>query len=168
LAFSHSLSIRVFSSSPPSSSASSLTHLQQANIHDIWWEQRQDIDRLRMLGEHPPNDDLTRRTQTTTLETLPLDKVHLAQALTEFVESDFVRTMFVYFDVQEVTSYGTLRGVFESVEFNDNGRTITLRLNRSFDAKKAQLLDRLSKYLRARLDRRVQIHALHRDGRDIW
>ena len=122
-----------------------------------------------MLGENYclPDDDETRTTRhQTTLETLPLDKVHLAQALTEFVESDFVHTMFLYFDIQEVTSYGTLRGVFESVDLN--GWTITLRLNRSFDAKKGQLLDRLSKYLRARLGRRVQIHALHRDGRDIW
>jgi len=113
-----------------------------------------------MLGETIPDE-----TRSGTLETLPLDKVNLAQALTEFAQSDFVHTMFNYFNVQDVTSYGTWWAIFESVDLN--GVTITLRLKAPFDAKRNELLERLSKYLRARLGR-VEIHAVHRDGRDIW
>ena len=45
---------------------------------------------------------------------------------------------------------------------------LVLRLKRVFDERNTHLLERLALYLRAKIPQIKQVHALHRDGMDIY
>lgn len=56
--------------------------------------------------------------------------------------------------------------MFESVHVKDT--TIMLTLKQAFLQQADSLLDRLSKYLRARIPEVKQVHWVHKDGRNIY
>jgi hypothetical protein len=138
--------------SPPSQARSPPVH---ANEFDIWWEER----RARNRKQEP--------TPSPTLEALQLDRDSVALVLTEFVRSDYARQTCNNCNVMDVMDYGQIDGMFESVRLVNT--KIEVKLKRTFGERNEALLDRLAMYLRARIPQpRLQIHAMHRDGEDIY
>ena len=85
--------------------------------------------------------------------------------LTEFVESTYARAVFSNSarSVDE-TDRATIRGMFAEVQLRDG--TLELTMRPAFENVEG-LLDRLSKYLRARIPQIKEIHQMLRDGRNI-
>ena len=104
--------------------------------------------------------------QTQPPQALELSLDNVAQVLSEFVRSDYARQCFNHVNAQP-TDYGQIDGMFESVELLNT--RLNIKLRQSFGERNNALLERISLYLRARIPRpRLEIHALHRDGMDIW
>ena len=77
-----------------------------------------------------------------------LDGDSITLALEEFVQSDWARQACNYCNVGP-TDHGKLWGMFETVRVQDT--TLVVKLKRAFEQRSNQLLDRLTKHLRARL-----------------
>ena len=94
-----------------------------------------------------------------------MNKDSVVLVLSEFVRSDYARTTCNYCNVQP-TDYGQIGGMFECVVVADH--KIEVKMQQAFSDAKSHLLDRLSMYFRARICNFSEMHALHRDGRDIY
>ena len=159
LAFSSAATHRVGGFSSRSASTST-----RATIHDEWWESRKAANRARAQGQPLPPGTLDEQQMA-----LPLDETNVAQALTEFAQSDYTSTMYNYFGARadQGRRYDHWRGVFDSAWLD--GKTIGVELRTPFDEKKKALLERLAMYLRARFPQeRISILSVHRDGQDIY
>ena len=87
----------------------------------------------------------------------------IGRVLTEFVESDYARTVFNYCRAAG-TDYSQIRGMFASVRLRDG--TLELTMRQSYENVEG-LLDRLALYLRARIPDLIDIRQVHRDGMNI-
>ena len=96
---------------------------------------------------------------------MPLDRESVALVLTAFVRSEYARQVCNFRNV-EPTEHGRIDGMFETVQLGD--AKLVLRLKRVFDERNVHLLERLALYMRAKIPQIKQIHALHRDGMDIY
>jgi hypothetical protein len=100
------------------------------------------------------------------LQPLPLNVESVTEVLTDFVRSRYAWETFNYASVQCVTDYGTLEGMFQNVQIKEGGK-IVITMKPVFSSMEG-LLDRMTTYLRARIPQIVAIHAMHRDGFDIY
>lgn len=96
---------------------------------------------------------------------LPLDAESVDHVLLEFVRSDFCKQLFDYRSIQP-TDYGCIHGMFESVKLVDS--VLMVKLKPAFGETNASLLDRMVRYLRARVSGVREVHVMHRDGRTIY
>mmetsp|Transcript_19101 Transcript_19101/g.38492 ORF Transcript_19101/g.38492 Transcript_19101/m.38492 type:complete len:180 (-) Transcript_19101:538-1077(-) len=157
LGFSSAATHRIGAFSSRSTSA-------RATIHDEWWESRKAANRARAQGQPLPPGTLDEQQMA-----LPLDESNVAQALTEFAQSDYTSIMYNFFGsrADQGRRYDHWRGIFDSAWLD--GRTIGVELRPPFDEKKKALLERLAMYLRARFPQeRISILSVHRDGQDIY
>jgi len=129
------------------------------NVYDNWFEQRRTRNSVS-------SDVTAQEAQAQALQPLPLNVDSVAQVLTEFVRSRYAWETFNYANLQCVTDYGTLEGMFHTVQVKEGG-TIVLKMQPAFSSMEG-LLDRVTTYLRARIPQIVQVHAVHRDGFDIY
>jgi hypothetical protein len=127
------------------------------NVYDEWFEERRSRNRVSSTE--------TQEQQAQALQPLPVDVASVSQVLTEFVESRYAWDTFNYANIQCVTDYGTLEGMFQRVQVKEDG-TIVLKMKPAFSSMEG-LLDRVTTYLRARMPQVAQVHAVHRDGFDI-
>lgn len=127
-----------------------------SNLHDAWWTERR--------ARNVPLD--AQGMPVPAIATLELDRDSVVMVLREFVQSDYAMQIFTYSNIQSVTDYGEIRGMFEYVRVDNT--TIEVKMKKAFDDRNTALLDRLSKYLRARIPSIAEIHAVHRDGLDIY
>jgi len=79
--------------------------------------------------------------------------------LTEFVLSDYARSLCSYCNVQP-TDYGQIDGMFESVRLSE--RKIIVQVKRPFMQRSTPLLDRLALYLGARIPELVAMQTEER------
>ena len=159
--------------------------LRAHNEFDVWWAERRVSNRV---GGAPG-------AQTQVLDALPLDVPSLTLVLEEFVESDYARQVCSCCNLQP-TDYGCIGGMcadrrehahttrtprahqanttctpcaprarFESVRLTD--AKVVVKMKPTLNQVEG-LKDRLAKYLRARMPEVVEIHAVLRDGVDIY
>lgn len=102
--------------------------------------------------------------QTHVLDALPLDVPSLTLVLEEFVESDYASQVCSCCNLQP-TDYGAISGMFESVRLTD--AKVVVKLKPTLNQVEG-LKDRLATYIRARMPEIVEIHAVLRDGVDIY
>ena len=139
-----------------------------ANEFDTWWDQR----RARQIAAAAAaaaaaNAAGQQAHQAAPAEArLGLDRDSVALVLSEFVQSDYATQVFNHAGVQSVTDYGTIPGMFETVRLID--AKVELKLKRAFEGSSLTLLDRCSRYMRARIPELREIHSVTRDGVDIW
>lgn len=137
-----------------------------ANEFDTWWDQRR-ARQIAAAAAAAANAAGQQAQQAAPAEArLGLDRDSVALVLSEFVQSDYAMQVFKHAGVQSVTDYGTIPGMFEMVQLID--AKVELKLKRSFEGSSLTLLDRCSKYMRARIPELREIHSVTRDGRDIW
>ena len=119
---------------------------------------------------------------------LQLSRNSVAQVMSEFVGSNFCKTTCNVHNLPP-SEFGNIDLMFEEVKVSGEdllrparrgsrhaGHThapsvprVEVRLKRVFDERNEALLDRLSKYLRARIPQpHLEFYALHRDGRDVF
>lgn len=140
-----------------------------ANEFDVWWEAR------RLRNTMSRRKDVAQLFETWTTQELKLtpltqlDTQSVARVVQEFVNSDYCVRLCNYRNM-EPTDFGQIRGMFELVRLD--GNRVTVRLKRVLNERNEALLDRLAVYLRARIrpaaGQRVEVHAVHRDGLDIY
>ena len=128
----------------------------RANQFDSWWEERRALNTLHNARKQVPASDAP---------TLERNVESVALVLTEFVRSDYARQCFNHCNAQP-TDYGQLEGMFQMVRLAD--KKLVVKLRRAFDERNDALLDRLTRYLRARIPEIGEIHAIHREGQDIY
>ena len=87
----------------------------------------------------------------------------VAVVLNEFVRSDYARQIFSYMRAPG-TDYGQIRAMFESVRLTRG--TLEIIMREQYNNHEG-LLDRLPKYLRARIPQLKGVHQILRDGRAI-
>ena len=132
--------------------------LLRANVFDAWWEERR--------AQGTPHARHQSPTPSILPEPLQLDRENLIEVLYEFVRSDYAKQKCNHFNIQPVTDWGQIGGMFVMVKIS--GCNINLRLKGAFNERNEALLDRLARYLRARIPEIVELHAVHREGRDIY
>ena len=131
--------------------------LPRANEYDVWWQQRRERSII-----HNPNQA---RVPSEAPGTLELNVDNVALVLSEFVRSDYARSVFNNARV-DGTDYGRIGGMFESVRLANT--TLVVKLKRVFEERNTALLERVSRYLRARIPTLKGFHAVHREGVDIF
>ena len=129
----------------------------QRSDFDLWWEQRRARNTLH-------NGQLEPRL-TAQEGPLPLDVESVGLVLSAFVRSEYARQVCNVRNL-EPTEHGRVDGMFEKVQLGE--AKLVLRLKRVFDERNTHLLERLALYLRAKIPQIKQVHALHRDGMDIY
>ena len=128
----------------------------RANEFDDWWAARR---ARNTVGQQV-------RPQAEASEALELERENVALVLTEFVRSDYARQVCNHHNLSP-TDFGQLSGMFEYVKLAGRS-TIELKLKKIIDETNEGVLDRVTKYLRERIPSIVEIHAIHRDGRNIY
>ena len=128
----------------------------RANEFDVWWEQRRARNTLHS-GK--------KAHVAASLETLPLNRDSVVLVVSQFVQSDYCRACCNRLNV-DGTDYGQIEGMFEYVQIAEP--KLVLKVKRTFGERNTALLDRLTRYLRARIPAIKEIHAMHREGRDIY
>ena len=131
-----------------------------ANVYDDWWEDRRSrnlVGRAQSQVPSPP---------ALVLEPLPFDEEGVTQALAEFVNSEYALTVFRFRQCSP-TDFGEVFGMFYSVELVGESK-ILLRLKQVFDERNTDLLERVARYLRARIPDVKQVTGVHRDGTDMY
>lgn len=137
------------------------------NAYDLWWKERE----ARAIAMYRQQQSSTPQPQAQVQQSqafppLPLNVPSVAQVLTDFVQSTYARQVFNFVATQSATEYGTIEGMFESVKVNEGG-TIVIKLKPAFSNVEG-LLDRITRYLRARIPQIAAINVMHRDGMDIF
>jgi hypothetical protein len=129
----------------------------QPSDFDLWWEQRRARNTLHngQLEAGPTAQD----------GPLPFDVESVGLVLSAFVRSEYARQVCNVRNL-EPTEHGRVDGMFEKVQLGE--AKLVLRLKRVFDERNTHLLERLALYLRAKIPQIKQVHALHRDGMDIY
>ena len=127
----------------------------RANEFDDWWAARR---RSNIVGEQQQPQAAS--------EALEMDRQNVAIVLTDFVRSDYAKTVCNHHNLSP-TDFGQLSGMFEYVKLASSS-TLELKLKRAIDETNEGVLDRVSKYLKERIPAIVEIHAVHRDGRNIY
>ena len=94
---------------------------------------------------------------------IPPPSSSVAQVLSEFVGSDYARQVFNNMRAPG-TDYGQIRGMFEAVRLRDG--TLELTMRQQYNNIEG-LLDRLAKYLRARIPQLKSINHMLADGMNI-
>ena len=114
---------------------------------DFWWTRPAIAGQVVEMGWMPPASS------------------SIGLVLTEFAESTYARAVFSNSarSVDEVDR-ATVRGMFAEVQLRDG--TLELTMKSAFENVEG-LLDRLAKYLRARIPQVREIHQMLRDGRNI-
>jgi hypothetical protein len=129
----------------------------QPSDFDLWWEQRRARNTLHngQLEARPTAQD----------GPLPFDVESVGLVLSAFVRSEYARQVCNVRNL-EPTEHGRVDGMFEKVQLGE--AKLVLRLKRVFGERNTHLLERLALYLRAKIPQIKQVHALHRDGMDIY
>ena len=112
---------------------------------DFWWTRPAMTGEVSEMGWRPP----------------PGSSIGLV--LTEFVESSYAKAVMSNGRIDE-NDRGTVRGMFAEVRLSDG--TLELTMGPAMENIEG-LLDRLSRYLRARIPQIKEIHQMLRDGRNI-
>ena len=151
-----------------------------ASVYDTWWENRQAANLVGRDGKRGPpanpppglpldEDFFWRSDFTVRGEPVGPSGSSIRQALQEFVESAYARTLCNRFNVSP-TDYGQIDGMFQTVTLSD--ARLKLRLKQAFNERNEALMDRLSRYLRVRVPDLREIQAVHgapgREGLDIY
>jgi len=134
---------------------------REGNAFDAWWEGRADAGEGGGGGGRGEGGPLPSSAPPGP------DAASVAEVLSEFAASSYARKMCGYCQVPP-TDYGRIGGMLEYVRIEGGGRRIVLSLRRAFDEKGGAVLDRISRYLRARIPSIAEIHAVHGTGRDIY
>lgn len=152
---------------PSSPRAPARSPTPTANEFDTWWQQRRAQQIAAAASAAAATNAGGQPTQQAPADAcLQLDRDSVAQVLTTFVQSDYATQVFNHAGVQSVTDYGTIPGMFETVRLID--AKVELKLKRAFEGSSLALLDRCSRYMRARIPDLREIHSVTRDGLDIW
>ena len=125
-----------------------------ARPFDVWWAERRSANKLHNA-----------QAPAAVLQPLPLDVDGVTQVLTEFVRSEYVTQVCNHYNL-EPTDYGQISGIFESVRLDD--ATLSVKLKRAVGETNEALLERLSKYLRARIAPPISMNVVTRDGVVIY
>ena len=112
---------------------------------DFWWTRPNMAGEVSEMGWMPPASS------------------SIGLVLTDFVESTYAKAVFNNARV-DGTDRATVRGMFSEVRLRDG--TLELTMKPAFENIEG-LLDRLSKYLRAKVPQIKEIHQMLRDGRNI-
>ena len=126
------------------------------NEFDIWWQERQACNTVEARRQG---------LAAVATETLPVEPENVGLVLTEFVQSDFCRKVCNHHNIQP-TDYGQIYGIFESVYLHES--SVILKLKRVFGDRNDGILDRVTRYLRARLPDLKAVQVEHRDGANIY
>ena len=132
----------------------------RANEFDIWWEVRRKSNIVhdgKRAADTPAADAPA---------ALQMGRESVTLVLNEFVKSDYARQVCNHRNV-EPTDYGEIAGMFETVRLVDSSR-VKVKLKRIFEERNEALLDRVSRYIKVRIPQIKEIHAVHRDGVDVY
>jgi hypothetical protein len=129
----------------------------RAGVYDVWYAERRARNRVYQGGQA--------RVPAKVPDPLELDVDSVTLVLMEFVRSDYAYQKFDLHRVQG-TDYGEIFGMFDSMRLD--AARLVVRLKPVFDERNTALLDRLAMYLCARIPQLVELHAIHRDGLDIY
>ena len=127
------------------------------NAFDVWWAQRRSRNQLvngqRAGGGAPAH-----------AEQLQLDTESVVLVLTEFLQSVYARQVFNFCQAQP-TDIGTIEGMFEKIHLGPS--RVQFKLKQAYTNVEG-LKERLAMYLRARIPAIAEVHAVQRDGLDIY
>lgn len=137
-----------------------------ANEFDTWWDQRRARQIAAAAAAAADAAGQPQSHASAEAALLQLDRDSVALVLSEFVQSNYAMQLFSNAGVQSVTDYGTIPGMFETVRLIDT--KVELKLKGSFEGSSLTLMDRCSRYMRARIPEVREIHLLSRDGLGIW